>query len=133
MKSNTILIASLLILIGMGAITVSCKKVSHKKAEIIECDEPSRDGGGDDEDPVIRGRVKKKNTFVPIDSAYVETLSSPSHTKVGDCYTDANGDFSQRVSAGIYYFKILPPGATTPYVTDTIHVYKDRNIVILVD
>lgn len=129
------MIASLLILVGMGAITVSCRKEENtkfRKAKITSCESNNKDGGEDDDDPIIRGRVKKRNNSV-VDSAHVETLTYLSNVKVGDQYTDDAGEFEQTVTIGKYYFRVTVPGVSTPYITDTIHVNADRNIEITVD
>ncbi len=129
------MIASLLILVGMGAITVSCKKEENtkfRKAKITSCDLNNKDGGEDDDDPIIRGRVKKRNNLV-VYNAHVETMTYLSNVKVGDQYTDSLGEFQQTVTIGKYYFKVTVPGVSTPYVTDTIHVNADRNVNIIVD
>lgn len=127
------MIASLLILVGMGAITVSCRKekAGCRKAELITEDAGGKTGG--DEDPIIRVRVKKKNTFVPIDSAYVETRTYGTNALANSGYTNALGEDDQQVPAGIYYFKVTLPGTSTPFATDTVHVSKDIQATILVD
>lgn len=133
MKSNMFLIASLLILVGMGAITVSCKKekVPPCKAKMATINSTPKDGG-DDEDPIIRGKVKK-HSFEPVDSAFVETITYGTNIRVGADYTDELGDFVQLVEKGIYYFKVTIPSESTPYVTDTIHVNEDVEVTILVN
>lgn len=134
MKSNMFLVASLLILVGMGAITVSCKKeqvAKYRKAEMCVSETNAKDGG-DDEDPIIRGKVKK-HSFEPVDSAFVETITYGTNIRVGADYTDELGDFVQLVEKGIYYFKVTIPGESTPYVTDTIHVNEDVEVTIFVN
>lgn len=134
MYQNKFLIASLLILIGMGAITVSCDKdkTYAKKAKlIVECS-PEKDGGEDDEDPIVQGKVKKPSGLA-IDSASVKTVAYNTNIIVASTYTNSTGDFTQKVDAGIYYFSVLVPGETVPFITDTIHVYKDKQVTIIVD
>jgi len=134
MKTNKFLIASLLILMGMGALVVSCDKVKNrvKRAQLIVNTASEKDGG-DDEDPIIQGRVKKKNTFVPIDSAYVETVTYGTNLRIGAKYTDDKGIFTQPADTGTFYFKVTVPGFSTPYVTDTIYIDKDTEVTILVN
>jgi hypothetical protein len=134
MKSNKFLIASLLILVAMGAITVSCKKekVAFCKAELIFNDNCAKTGD-DDDDPIVHGRVKKKQGLMPIDSAYVETMAYGTNLRVGTKYTDNLGEFDQQVDTGTYYFKITIPGFSTPYYTDTFFVTRNRDITILID
>ena len=135
MKRHNYLVASLVILIGMGAITVSCKKECNKKnrkAQIVTCEGVTRDGGGDDEDPIIQGKVKKQN-FTPVDTAFVETMAYGSNIRVGTDYTNNLGEFEQKVDAGIYYFRITPFGESTPFVTDTVHVADDIQVTIIID
>ncbi len=135
MKSNSFLIASLVILVAMGAITVSCKKEQSngfRKAEIIVEESPNVKTGEDDEDPVIQGKVKKKNGFAPIDSAYVETVSNATRSTVVASYTNSLGDFVHQVPAGTYYFRVTVPGGS-PFETDTVRVYANTIVTILVD
>ena len=125
-------IAALAILMG-GAITVSCKKeqcAKYRKAKITTIQ--AKDGGDDDEDPVIRGKVKK-HSLSPVDSAYVETITYGSNVSIGAEYTDNLGRFDQKADSGIYYFRVTVPGISTPYVTDTVHVNKDIEVTIFVD
>lgn len=132
MKTNKFMIASLLILVGMGAITVSCKKenVTSRKAEMIIEDCLEKTGG--DQDPIIRVRVKKKNTLVPVDNAYVETYSYGTNRQINDGYTNSSGEYDRQVQSGIYYFQVTVSGGT-PVVTDTIHVRTNVQATILVD
>jgi hypothetical protein len=133
MKSNKLMIASLLILVGMGAITVSCRKekANFRKADLMVDNGCERTGG--DEDPIIRVRVKKKNTFVAVDSAYVETMTYSTNVRANFGYTNTLGELDQQVATGIYYLKVTVPGYSTPYVTDTMHVSKDIQATVLVD
>ena len=134
MKRHNHLLATFLILVGMGAITVSCEKeesTKFRKAKIVAHDSKEK-GGEDDEDPIIRGKVRKHN-LTPIDSAYVETIGYSSNSKIGDAYTNTAGEFEQKVPIGIYYFRVTVPGNSTPFVTDTIHVHSDTNVDIFVD
>jgi len=126
------MIASLLILVAMGAITVSCEKAktSVNKAALLVDDSCEKDGG--DEDPIIRVRVKKKNTFVPVNNAYVETMSYATGLSVNTGFTNTLGHYDNSVAAGIYYFKVTPSGGSTS-ITDTVHVNKDIVATILVD
>lgn len=123
-----------LAIVGMSAITVSCNKetcAKYRKANVQTV--PVKDGGGDDdEDPVIRGKVKKSNNSVVV-NASVETMTYGTNASVGTVYTDSLGEFQQKVDAGIYYFKVIAPGETIPYVTDTVHVNKDVQVTITVD
>lgn len=135
MKRHNYLIASLVILIGMGAITVSCKKdrnAVNRKAQIVTCENQTRDGGDDDEDPIIQGKVKKQN-FTPVDDAFVETMSYGSNICVATDYTDELGEFERKVEAGIYYFKITPYGETVPFISDTVHVSQNVQVTFIVD
>ena len=99
---------------------------------MTSCETNVKDGGEDDEDPIIQGKVKKHN-FDPVDDAFVETMTAGTNVRVGSVYTNDLGEFVQQVVAGIYYFKVTVPGESTPYVTDTIHVTKDREVTIFVD
>lgn len=125
------MIASLLILVGMGAITVSCKKenVTKRKAAIITENDPEKTGG--DHDPIIRVRVKKKNTLAPIDNAYVQTYTYGTNVQINDGYTDSLGEYDRQVPTGIYYFQVTVSGGD-PVVTDTIHVNADVLATILI-
>lgn len=122
------------VIVVLGAITTSCKKdqyANNRKAELTVVH--AKDGGDDDEDPVIRGKVKKKANSQVIANAQVETMTYGTNVRVGSVYTDSLGDFAQQVTSGIYYFKVTPPGFSTPYVTDTVHVTKDIQVTIEVD
>jgi|GEM_PF-2937056 len=132
MKTTKLMIASLLILVAMGAITVSCEKAktTTRKAALLVDNSCEKTGG--DEDPIIRVRVKKKNTFVPIYNAFVETMSYVTGTGVNSGYTDSLGEYDKKVTAGIYYFKVTPAGGTTS-ITDTVHVNNNVQVTILVD
>lgn len=127
------MIASLLILIGMGAITVSCQKekATFRKAELMTKYTNEKTGG--DEDPIIRVRVKKKNSFAPVDSAFVETIDYVSNEQINTGYTNAIGESKQQVPKGVYYFKVTVPRNSIPYITDTVHVKADIETTILVD
>jgi hypothetical protein len=133
MKTNNFMIASLLILIGMGAITVSCQKgkANFRKAKLVT--EYANEKTGGDEDPIIRVRVKKKNSFAPVDSAFVETIDYESNMQVNSGYTNALGESKQQVPTGIYYFKVTVPRNSIQYITDTVHVHADIETTILVD
>lgn len=134
MKRHNYLIASLVILIGMGAITVSCKKdrnAVNRKGQVT-CENPTRDGGDDDEDPIIQGKVRKQN-FTPHEDAFVETMAYGSNIRVATDYTDELGEFERKVEAGIYYFKITPYGETVPFVSDTVHVNHNVQVTITFD
>lgn len=132
MKTNKFMIASLLILLGMGAITVSCKKenVTKRKAEIIVENDPEKTGG--DHDPIIRVRVKKKNTLAPVDNALVGTYTYGTNEQVNEGYTNSLGEYDRQVPEGIYYFQVTVSGMD-PLVTDTIHVYTDVQPTILIE
>jgi hypothetical protein len=134
MKSNKFMIASLLILVGMGAITVSCKKenVTKRKAQVLTENELEKEGG--DHDPIIRVRVKKRNTLAPLDSADVETYEYGTDLLINDGYTNSSGEYDRQVPAGIYYFRVTPKGGSSS-LSDTIHVHEDDDVqkTILVD
>ena len=134
MKTNKFMIASLLILLGMGAITVSCKKenVTKRKAQIIAENDLEKTGG--DHDPIIRVRVKKRSTLIPLDSADVETYTYSTDLLVNDGYTNSLGEYDRQVAAGIYYFRVTPRGGSSS-LTDTIHVHDNDDVqkTILVD
>ncbi|WP_343637088.1 hypothetical protein [Fluviicola sp.] len=132
MKTNKFMIASLLILVGMGALTVSCKKeeVKSRKAQIIVENDPEKTGG--DHDPIIRVRVKKKYTLVAVDSAGVETYEYGTNQQINHGYTNSSGEYDREVASGIYYFRVTAPGGE-PLVTDTVHVHDDVQVTVLVD
>ncbi|MGV3610210.1 MAG: hypothetical protein ACO1N0_04610 [Fluviicola sp.] len=132
MKKNKFMIASLLILVGMGAITVSCKKenVNSRKAKMIVEDCLEKTGG--DTDPIIRVRVKKKNTLAPVDNALVETYTYGTNVQVNEGYTNSSGEYDRQVPEGIYYFQVTVSGHD-PLVTDTIRVQTDVQATILIE
>ena len=126
------MIASLLILVGMGAITVSCKKenITSRKAEVIVEDCLEKTGG--DQDPIIRVRVKNKNTLAPVDSARVRTYAYGTNRLINDGYTNSSGEYDRQVPSGIYYFRASVTG-WSPVVTDTVRVRTDVQATILLD
>lgn len=126
------MIASLLILIGMGAITVSCRKdkTNSRKAELITQSDDEKSG---DEDPIIRVRVKKKQSLIPVGGALVETMTYGTDVRVNSGYTDSLGQYDRQVPPDVYYFKVTVSGNVTPYVTDTVRVNQDTQATILVD
>jgi len=124
------IISSLVMLIALGATTVSCEKEQLvKKHEGDISTGPTRTGD-DDEDPVIRGKVKKSN-FTPVDSAHVETMVYGTNAKFGSVYTNSLGEYEQKVTAGIYYLKVTNPNSGIPVYTDTIHVSSDREVNVI--
>ena len=132
MKSG--IITATAIIVVLGTTIVSCKKeqiAKCRKAQLTAVE--AKNGGDDDEDPVIRGKVQKKNTFVVISNAYVETMAYGTNIRAGSVYTDSLGNFKQKVPAGAYYFKVTIAGSSTPSVTDTIHVNKDIDVTISLD
>jgi hypothetical protein len=131
MQRNKILLASLLILIGVGAITISCEKektANLQRARISASRQ--KDGGDNDEDPVIRGKVKKNN--LPISGALVETIDRDTKVRVGSAATNDLGEFTQHVAKGTYFFRVTIPGFSIPYVTDAVSVDKDTEVRITV-
>ena len=129
------MIASLLILIGMGAITISCEKqkTAFRKAQLILENSNNPKTGDDDDDPIIHGKVKKKNNLAPVDGALVGTYVYGTDTVINSQYTDDLGEFTEQVKNGIYYFKVTVPGSSSPYVTDTFSINQDKQVTILVD
>lgn len=133
MKSNKFLIASLLILIGTGAILVSCKKENGRVKRVrVEVGTSNEKGGDDDEDPIIQGKVKHHN-LTPVYNATVETIRYPANVIVGTEYTDSLGEFEQQVDSATYFFRVTVPGVSTPYITNRVLIDKDTPITIYVD
>lgn len=129
---NSGIVAALGMLLTLGGTAASCKKIQSEpasKAQIIT--EHLKIGGDDDEDPVIRGKVKKSN-FSAVENASVETVTYGSNAIVDTAYTDSQGEFVQKTAAGIYYFRVTVPGGS-PENTDTIHLSTDRDIQIIVN
>ena len=127
------MIATLLILVGMGAIAVSCEKAKTNTRKAVLMVDNSCEKTGGDEDPIIRVRVKKKNTFVPVNNAYVETMNYTTSTSVNTGFTNTLGEYDHKEAVGIYYLKVTPSGSSTTYVTDTIHVNTSVTATVLVD
>ena len=128
------MIASLFILIGMGAITVSCEKhkPAFKKARlIVETNNPKT--GDDDDEPIIHGKVKKKVGLAGVSGAKVVPFAYGTNDSLPAVFTDSSGEFTKQVKKGTYYFKVMVPGVTSPYVTDTFPVYQNTSATILVD
>ena len=119
-------------IVTVGTILVSCKKeqpTQNRKATVTS--EQAKDTGDDDEDPVIRGRVKKNS--VAVNNATVVTMTYGTNVAVGSVNTDSLGQFQQQVPKGTYYFKVTPYGSTTAQVTDTVRVYSDTNVDITIN
>lgn len=134
MKNHKFMIASLLILVGMGAITVSCKKeqsVKNRRAQVEVV--TLKDGGEDDDDPIIQGRVKKKHSLSAIDNAYVETITYSTEKVVNASYSNNEGGFEHRVPVNMYYFRVTVPGQTTPFITDTVRINENSMVTIFID
>ncbi|ASS49915.1 MAG: hypothetical protein A3D31_10070 [Candidatus Fluviicola riflensis] len=123
------IISTLAILIALGATTMSCEKEQLNPSD-EHCQ--TRDGGDDDEDPVIRGKVKKSN-FVPVDSAHVETMVYGTNVQFASTYTNELGEYEQKVDSGIYYLKVTNPNSGIPVYTDTMHVNSDREMDVIAD
>lgn len=134
MKSNTFLIASLLILIGMGAIATSCEKqkATVKKAQLV-IDHTNPKTGDDDDDPILQGKARKKIGFAAVIGAKVETFEYGTNTRVGVTFTDSVGDFSQQVKKATYYFRVSELGVGESHITDPISVTQDTSFTILID
>lgn len=131
MKSR--IITAMVLVLSIGGMTMSCEKEQLKPAE---CNgkttiEHTKDGGDDDDDPVIRGKVKNKNTLVAIPGAGVETFTYSTGTKVATKVTDSLGDFDEQLPVGIYYFKVTPVGGST-VTTDTVHVNGNMNLTLAI-
>ncbi len=127
---NSGIFAALALVWGIGAMTVSCEKEQLKPTK-QSCSQ-TRDGGDDDEDPVIRGKVKKSN-FTPVNNAHVETMVYGTNARFGETYTDELGDYEQKVDPGIYYLKVTNPNSGIPVYTDTMHVSSDREMNVTAD
>jgi len=134
MNKNKFMVASLLILIGMGAITVSCEKhkVNTRKAQII-LDNNIPKTGDDDDDPIIHGKVKKKVSLAAVGGAKVVAIAYGTNDSLPAVFTDSLGEFTQQVKKGIYFFKVNVPGVSSPYITDTFSVNQNTSLTILVD
>lgn len=134
MKSNKFLIASLLILIGMGAITTSCEKqiAPVKKAQVIS-NKCTPKTGDDDDDPILQGKLRKKVGFAAVIGAKVETFEYGTNTRVGVTFTDSVGDFTQQVKKATYYFRIGELGVGESYITDPVSISQDTSLTILID
>ena len=132
MKSSNIMLASLLILIGVGAITVSCRKQQFNCKAKVEIT-PVKNGGEDDDDPIIQGRVKKKHNLSPIAGAYVETISYSSDSVVRSSYSNDEGEFKQQVPANTYYFRVTIPGGSKQFITDTVGINANSLVEIVID
>lgn len=135
MNTNKFMIASLLILIGMGAIAVSCEKhkPAFRKAQLILENSNAPKTGDDDDDPMIQGKVKKKHNLAPVDGALVGTYIYGTDAVINTQYTDNLGEFTETVKSGTYYFKVTVPGSSLPYVTDTFSISQNKQVTILVD
>jgi hypothetical protein len=130
---NSGMIAAMAIFIGLGTITMSCEKEQLKPEQKVKTsNEQAKDGGDDDDDPVIRGKVKKSNGLA-VDNASVETFDYETDDKLGTVYTDELGDYSQKVPAGIYYLKVTNPNSNISVYTDTIHVHSDVIVNVTAD
>lgn len=123
------IISALAMVIALGATTVSCEKEQLKPGKEQH---HTRHGGDDDEDPVIRGKVKKSN-FTPVNNAHVETMVYGTNAQYASTYTNELGEYQQKVSVGIYYLKVTNPNSGNPVYTDTMHVSSDREVNVIAD
>lgn len=135
MKTNIFLIASLLILVGMGAITVSCEKqkTAFRKAQLILDNSNTPKTGDDDDEPIFQGKVRKKIGLATVGGARVETYEYGTNNKIGTQYTYDPGEFTQQVKSGTYYFKVTVPNDSNLYITDTLSIHQNMQVTILVD
>jgi len=123
MKSG--IITAMAIVLSIGGMTMSCEKEQLKPEEKVKTSNgQAKDGGDDDDDPVIRGKVKKSNGLA-VDNASVETFEYGSDDKLGTVYTDELGDYGYKVPPGIYYLKVTNPNSNIAVYTDTVHVHDD--------
>lgn len=118
--------------LGIGVMAVSCEKEEITPVKGQKATTGFAKIGDDDEDPVIRGKVKKSN-FTPVDSAHVETMVYGTNARLGSVYTNSLGEYTQKVTAGIYYLKVTNPNSGIPVYTDTMHVSSDREVNVIAD
>lgn len=96
-----------ILLMGLGGMAVSCQK-----EQIVKNEATSKEVGvnrvGEDEDHMIKGKVKKSNQL-PVNKAIVETFDCETNLKIAETFTNGYGDFEQQVPAGVYYLKVTNP------------------------
>lgn len=117
-----------------GAIITSCtkKQVGVTTAKVI-IEENHEKTGGDDEDPILRIRVKKKNGLSAVGGAHVDVVTYSTDVRVGSGNTNDSGEFDQQVPVGTYYLDVTVVGTSTPYHTDAFYVDADKQVTVLVD
>jgi hypothetical protein len=129
---NSGIFTALAMVLGIGVMAVSCEKEEITPVKGQKATTGFAKIGDDDEDPVIRGKVKKSN-FTPVDSAHVETMVYGTNARLGSVYTNSLGEYTQKVTAGIYYLKVTNPNSGIPVYTDTMHVSSDREVNVIAD
>jgi len=125
MKNEKLLIFTLLVLVGF----CSCDKKDVRKNQKarVEVISTAREGGDDDEDPIIQGFVYDQGVLV--DS--VRTSIIPAGTNDTLASTEDNG-FTMQVPPGSYYFEVAPDGKDS-VTTDDFSVLSDMEIHIHLD
>ncbi len=87
-------------------------------------------GGDDDDDPIIQGLVLD-NEESPVSNATVHLYKAGTTTILDTDVTDSNGEFDFVVTAGDYYFKVIPQ-VQNPVTTNPITVTADVQVTIYV-
>lgn len=99
-------VVALIMLVGTVGMAVSCQKEQIVKNESVST--KSETVKTIDEDPLIKGKVKKSNQM-PVVRARVETYDYVTDLKIAETYTDIYGVYEQKVPFGLYYLKFTNP------------------------
>jgi hypothetical protein len=126
MKVSNLMLFTLLVLVGF----CSCEKDSVKpsKSAVVEINPLFlKEGGDDDEDPIIQGHIFDDGILVDT----VTTSIIPAGSQI-PIRTTTDNSFQEQVPNGTYFFEITPEGedpvTTGNYVIDDdveIRVYLD--------
>lgn len=124
-KLNNIQIFTLLVLVGFA----SCDKVETEVQDVNFEVENLKEGGDDDEDPIVQGKVVNAQSN-PINGARVDIYEENGIFPVDSMTTGSSGLFEFQVPEGNYFLMVTVPGRN-PVSSDVFTL--DSNVYIEVE
>lgn len=109
MVTDKLMIFTLLVLAGF----YSCEKDEIKVEKQVKIEQNpllNKDGGDDDDDPIVQGLVYRDSVL--LENVITEIIPDTSQTPIG--VTNLNG-FQFRVPLGKYYLKVTPNHETSVF------------------
>lgn len=119
-------------LIGTVGMAVSCQKEQIVKNQATSAESNTAKLGGDAEDPIVKGKVKKSNQM-PVNKALVEVFDCEANLKVAETYTNGYGDFEHKVHAGVFYLKVTNPDSGNTIYTGKMRIDSTTVLEVIVD